>query len=116
MVSAMSQITVTASRYCLLGDLNCEALPELGRIRGNYLEVIAKYGQEIATHRSIEMAISVLTEAETETPCIYDTVLQKNEPNVHSEMSIKSQLVSCQITAYIVDECNFVSSFSTVNT
>lgn len=34
--------------------------------------------------RSIEMAINVFTDADTETPCIYDTVLQINVPNVHS--------------------------------
>lgn len=38
----------------------------------------------MATQRSIEMAINVLTEADTETPCMYDTVLHINVPSVHS--------------------------------
>lgn len=36
-------------------------------------------------HRSIEMAINVLMDAETDTPCIYDTVLHTKEPNIHSK-------------------------------
>lgn len=32
----------------------------------------------------------VLTDAETDTPCMYDTVLQMNVPRIHSEMRIKS--------------------------
>lgn len=34
--------------------------------------------------RSIEIAISVFTDAETETPCMYDTVLHIKVPSVHS--------------------------------
>lgn len=46
----------------------------------------------MATQRSIEMAISVLTEAETETPCMYDTVLHMNDPRVHSENITETKL------------------------
>lgn len=35
-------------------------------------------------HRSMEIAIKVLTDAETDTPCIYETVLQIKDPSVHS--------------------------------
>lgn len=35
-------------------------------------------------HRSIEMAIKVFTDADTETPCMYDTVLHIKVPRVHS--------------------------------
>lgn len=51
-----------------------------------YLGVIETYGQDIATHRSIDIAIRVLTDAETDTPCMYDTTLQMNVPKIHSEM------------------------------
>lgn len=40
----------------------------------------------MAIQRSIEMAINVFTDADTDTPCMYDTVLQINVPSVHSEM------------------------------
>lgn len=50
-----------------------------------YLEVIETYGQEMAMQRSIEIAINVFTDAETETPCIYETVLHMKVPSVHSE-------------------------------
>lgn len=59
-----------------------------------YLGVIETYGHDIATHRSIEMAISVFTDAETDTPCIYDTVLHINVPRVHSNIITKSGLKS----------------------
>lgn len=49
-----------------------------------YLDVIETYGHDIAMHRSIEMAINVFTDADTETPCIYETVLHINVPSVHS--------------------------------
>lgn len=35
-----------------------------------YLDEIDTYGHEIAIQRSIEIAISVLTDADTDTPCI----------------------------------------------
>lgn len=54
-----------------------------------YLGVIETYGHDIATHRSIEMAISVFTDAETDTPCIYDTVLHINVPRVHSNITTR---------------------------
>lgn len=38
----------------------------------------------MAMQRSIEIAISVFTDAETETPCMYDTVLHIKVPSVHS--------------------------------
>lgn len=47
------------------------------------------YGQEMAIHRSIDMAIKVFTDAETDTPCIYDTVLQMKVPSVHSVTSVR---------------------------
>lgn len=50
-----------------------------------YLDVIDTYGHDIAIQRSIEMAIKVFTDAETDTPCMYDTVLHMNDPNIHSE-------------------------------
>lgn len=59
----------------------------------SYLDVIDTYGHEIATHRSIEIAIKVFTEADTDTPCMYDTVLQINDPNLHSEIIIKINLM-----------------------
>lgn len=58
----------------------------------SYLGVIEKYGHDIATQRSIEMAISVLTDAETDTPCKYDTVLHIKVPRVHSKITVKSEL------------------------
>lgn len=54
-----------------------------------YLDVIETYGQDMAMHRSIEIAINVFTDADTETPCIYETVLHINVPSVHSIHSIK---------------------------
>lgn len=59
-----------------------------------YLGVIETYGHDIATHRSMEMAISVFTDAETETPCIYDTVLHIKVPRVHSRVTVKSEFKS----------------------
>lgn len=41
-------------------------------------------GNVIAAQRSIDMAAKVLTDAETETPCRYDTVLQKKMPRIHA--------------------------------
>lgn len=36
----------------------------------HYLDVIETYGHDMATQRSMDIAINVLTEAETDTPCI----------------------------------------------
>lgn len=44
--------------------------------------------------RSIEMAINVFTDADTETPCMYDTVLHINVPNVHSNHNKANQKVN----------------------
>lgn len=52
--------------------------------RVDYLDVIETYGQDIAMHRSIEIAINVFTDADTETPCMYETVLHIKVPSVHS--------------------------------
>lgn len=38
----------------------------------------------MAMQRSMEIAINVFTDAETDTPCMYDTVLQIKVPSVHS--------------------------------
>lgn len=48
------------------------------------------------------MAISVFTDAETDTPCIYDTVLHIKVPRVHSKMTVKLWIqiklkVSCEV-------------------
>lgn len=37
--------------------------------------------------RSIDIAINVFTDAETDTPCMYDTVLHMKVPNVHSKLN-----------------------------
>lgn len=47
-------------------------------------------GHDIAIHLSIDIAINVLTDAETETPCKYDTALQKNAPR---NQAGKNQLI-----------------------
>lgn len=39
--------------------------------------------------RSIEIAINVFTDADTDTPCIYETVLHIKVPSVHSIDMIK---------------------------
>lgn len=41
-------------------------------------------GKLIAAIRSNEIAVKVLTDAETDTPCKYETVLQKNIPKIHA--------------------------------
>lgn len=51
------------------------------------LAEIDTYGQDMAIQRSIEMAINVFTDADTDTPCMYDTVLQIKVPSVHSEIA-----------------------------
>lgn len=45
----------------------------------------------MATQRSIDIAINVLTDADTDTPCIYDTVLHMNVPNVHSATEMEEK-------------------------
>lgn len=67
-----------------------------------YLEVMDTYGHEIAMQRSIEMAIKVLTDAETETPCIYETVLHIKLPNVHSVLHKKEREANenCQLSSF----------------
>lgn len=59
----------------------------------SYLGVIETYGHDIATQRSIEMAISVFTDAETDTPCMYDTVLHIKVPRVHSKITPDSNQI-----------------------
>lgn len=44
------------------------------------------------------MAINVFTDADTETPCIYDTVLHMNEPKVHSNQIKCNQKVTQKIS------------------
>lgn len=41
-------------------------------------------GKDIAQHLSIEIAINVLIDAETDTPWKYDTVLQRKIPRIHA--------------------------------
>lgn len=48
----------------------------------------------MAKHRSIDMAINVFTDAETETPWKYETVLQKNAPRVQAENQKKKNLLN----------------------
>lgn len=43
-----------------------------------------KNGKLIAAILSNDIAVSVLTDADTDTPCKYDTVLQKNMPKIHA--------------------------------
>lgn len=62
----------------------------------SYLGVIETYGHDIATQRSIEMAISVFTDAETDTPCMYDTVLHIKVPRVHSKITPHSNQIKSQ--------------------
>lgn len=38
----------------------------------------------MAKQRSTDIAISVFTDADTDTPCKYETVLQKNVPSVQA--------------------------------
>lgn len=53
-----------------------------------FVDIVVDNGHDIARHRSIDMAINVLTDADTETPCKYETVLQKNVPSVHTIIMI----------------------------
>lgn len=49
--------------------------------------------------RSIEIAINVFTDADTETPCMYETVLHMNDPSVHSNCIKSNQTKSNQTKA-----------------
>lgn len=96
-VNAMNQISITAILYCLKlkwAEIQIEFkfyFPSGNWIwflcstsSESYLDEIETYGHDMATHRSMEIAINVFTDADTDTPCIYETVLQMNVPSVHS--------------------------------
>lgn len=73
-----------------------EILEEVSRLNQfvRYLEfIVPDSGDVMAAQRSIEIAASVLTEAETETPCRYDTVLQKKMPRIHAVKDTKRRVI-----------------------
>lgn len=53
---------------------------------GTYVCVILpdKKGKLMAAIRSNDIVVKVLTDADTDTPCKQDTVLQKNIPKIHA--------------------------------
>lgn len=85
MVSAIAQMMDTTMRYC----------------RG---VIMPDSGNVMAAQRSIEIAISVLTDADTETPCEYETNLQKNSPSIHAAIEKKRKTfhfgVQCKNLAF----------------
>lgn len=73
-VSESAQMMETTMRYC----------------RG---VIIPDSGKVIAAQRSMEIAISVLTDADTDTPCEYETNLQKNSPRIHARNTKKKLII-----------------------
>lgn len=86
---------------------------------GAYLDVIETYGHDMATHRSIDIAINVLTDADTDTPCMYDTVLHVNVPNFHSVLALvwdakkRFKVKRLQMKFYCnASQCSYLFEFS----
>lgn len=67
MVRATVQMRITEKRYCRL-------------------DMVPVSGKEIAAHLSREIAIKVLTDADTDTPCKYETILQTKTPKIQAKI------------------------------